>query len=289
MAEVRYRTKLLAADYDLAATLDSGQAFRWVRRGDSWESVIGGRWVTLRQDGGCIAAGTNRSPDDWGWLRNYLRCDEALEPILNSFPDDQPMKVSVAACRGLRLLRQEPWECLASFICSASKRIVQIRQIVDHLCTRHGTVVGPPTARVRQDFPSADRLAACSEPELRECKMGWRARYVRDSAAMVAAGEVDLRGLASLDCATARRELLRLPGVGRKVADCVLLFAYGFQEAFPVDVWIGRGLRELYFPRRKPTRQRLEKFAASHFGPYAGYAQQYLFHYVRTIRKTESS
>lgn len=288
MIGVRHRTELPASDYDLAATLDSGQAFRWVRTDDGWQSVLAGHWVTLQQRGDRIEAGTNRRPGDWRWLSDYLRCEEELDPILRSFPDDEPMRVSVAACRGLRLLRQEPWECLVSFICSASKQIVQIRQIVDQLCLRHGETVGPDNALIRHAFPVAERLAACSEAELRDCKMGWRARYVRDTARMVADGEIDLAAIAKLDCESARRELLRLPGVGRKVADCVLLFAYGFQAAFPVDVWIGRGLRELYFPRRKPTRQRLEKFTTSYFGPYAGYAQQYLFHYVRTIRKRET-
>jgi len=287
MTGVRYRSELSAPDYDLAATLESGQAFRWKPAGDSWESVIRGHWVELRQFGDRIEAGSNRRPGDWQWLRDYLRCDESLAAIVKTFPDDVPMKESVAACRGLRLLRQEPWECLISFICSASKQIVQIRQIVGNLCRHYGTIVAPAGAGVRHSFPTAERIAECSESELRECKIGWRAKYVRDTARMIVAGEVDLVGLAALDCDSARRELLRLPGVGRKVADCVLLFAYGFQEAFPVDVWIGRGLRELYFPRRKPTRKRLEKFTTTYFGPYAGYAQQYLFHYVRTIRQRD--
>lgn len=289
MAAVRHQTKLRARDYDLAATLDSGQSFRWVEREGEWESVIAGRWVSLRQEGGSIVARTNRRPEDWQWLRDYLRCDEELGPILKTFPTDEAMTAAVGACRGLRLLRQEPWECLASFICSSSKQIVQIRQIVDRLCTGYGRIVGPASATVRYAFPEPERIAACTEEELRDCKMGYRAPYVLGTARRVASGEADLQRISELPCNEARRELMKLPGVGRKVADCVLLFAYGFQEAFPIDVWIGRGLRELYFPRRQPTRKRLETFTARHFGPYAGYAQQYLFHYVRTIRSRKTT
>ena len=287
MSRFRHQTELMAADYDLSATLESGQAFRWEQVGDAWEAVVAGRWVSLRQQGDTIAAGTNRAPGDWAWLREYLRCDEELGPIVNSFPKDAAFASALAACRGLRLLRQEPWECLASFICSSSKQIVQIRQIVSALCVRHGSVVGPVGAVVRHTFPAAERLANCSEAELRECKMGYRAPYLSGSARMVAAREIDLAGLGNRTCVEARRELMRLPGVGRKVADCVLLFAYGYQEAFPVDVWIDRGLRELYFPRKEPTKKRLEEFTKTYFGPYAGYAQQYLFHYVRAIRARE--
>lgn len=269
-------------DYDLDGTLDSGQAFRWRQTEGEWEGVIDDRWVSLRQDGQQITATVAGKAGDWTWLKDYLRLDEDLASITATFPDDEAMRESVEECRGLRLLRQPAWECLASFICSSSKQIVQIRQIVANLCLRYGAPVKCKSNSDWQAFPAAKRLASCSEAELRECKMGYRAPYVLGSAKMVASGEVDLVALQNLDCDSARKVLMTLPGVGRKVADCVLLFAYGFQSAFPIDVWIERGLQELYFPRRKPTRKRLEQFSLSYFGPHAGYAQQYLFHYVRT-------
>ena len=269
-------------DYDLAATLESGQAFRWRCTDKAWEGVVGHRWVRLTQSGNEITAETVGNVRDWAWLDQYLMLDENIGEIVETFPDDVAMESSLRACKGLRLLRQPHWECLASFICSSSKQIVQIRQIVANLCDRYGDRLPSRSKLAWHSFPAPERLAECSEAELRDCKMGYRAPYVLGSAEMVAGGDVDLADLAELDCTSARRELMRLPGVGRKVADCVLLFGYGYQEAFPIDVWIGRGLRELYFPRRKPTRKRLEKFTATYFGPYAGYAQQYLFHYVRT-------
>ena len=193
------------------------------------------------------------------------------------------MAAAVSHCAGLRLLRQEPWECLASFILSSTKQIVQIQQIVALLCERHGEpVLAPGNRPPLHAFPSAEQLARVSAAELRECKMGFRAPYLKGSAQMVASGEVDLQRIAALDLEAAREELLRLPGVGRKIADCVLLFAYGFPAAFPIDVWIMKGLTQLYFPRRKPALKRLHAFSRSYFGPHSGYAQQYLFHYLRT-------
>jgi N-glycosylase/DNA lyase len=223
---------------------------------------------------------------DWRWLTEYLQLEVDLVPVLASFPNDEPMRAAVASCRGLRLLRQAPWECLASFILSSTKRIVQIRQIVARLCERFGEQVNvPPNLPRVYDFPRAGRIARAGEAELRDCKMGFRAPNLRKAARMVADGAVDLDRLPGLSIDEARETLMRLPGVGRKIADCVLLFAYGFQDAFPVDVWVMKALRRLYFPRRPVSLERLQTFATTHFGPYAGYAQQYLFHYARVHAK----
>jgi len=196
------------------------------------------------------------------------------------------MRDSVAACRGLRLLRQEPWECLASFICSSTKQIVQIQQIVGLLCRRFGeTLAVPLGTEPAWAFPTVERLAGASEAELRACKLGFRAPYLSGAARKLAAGDIDLARLAERPLEEARAALVTLPGVGVKIADCVLLFAYGFHEAFPMDVWIIKALQQLYFPKRPPKLPRLRRFSQTHFGPYGGYAQQYLFHYMRTARK----
>src|SRR5438552_13584616 len=117
--------------------------------------------------------------------------------------------------------------------------------------------------------------------------MGFRAPNLLKTARMISAGEVDLARLGQLSVEEARDELCRLPGVGNKIANCVLLFAYGFQEAFPVDVWVMKALRQLYFPKRRPSPRRLLRFTATHFGSNAGYAQQYLFHYMRNRRELD--
>ena len=134
-------------------------------------------------------------------------------------------------------------------------------------------------------FTTPQRIAAATESELRACKMGFRAPHLLAAARRIADGQLDPDRLRHRPLAEAREELMQLRGVGAKIADCVLLFACGFEEAFPVDVWVERALRQLYFPRRRTTAKRLRHFAATHFGPHAGYAQQYLFHYMRTKRK----
>ncbi len=273
-------------DYDLGMTLSSGQAFRWRQEGETWVGVIHGRWVRLRPSASSIMAEVAQPVRDWNWLTEYLQLELDVNTVLASFPDDEPMQAATAACRGLRLLRQDPWECLASFILSSTKQILQIQQIITLLCQRYGPPVlaalGCPPAYA---FPSPDRLATLSETELRACKMGFRAPFLLAAAREVAEGKLQLNALVKLPLNSARAELLGLAGVGRKISDCVLLFAYGQQAAFPVDVWVMKALRQLYFPRRKVSLPRLQEFAATHFGPHAGYAQQYLFHYARSQMK----
>jgi N-glycosylase/DNA lyase len=270
-------------DYDLAATLTSGQAFRWEACGGGWTGVVHGRRVTLRQRGESLAAETAIPQTDWQWLADYLQVAVKLDAVLATFPEEAPMLDAVSACRGLRLLRQDPWECLASFILSSTKQIVQIRQIVATLCKRYGTPAAIPAGEPAAfAFPTAEQRAGLTEAQLRACKMGFRAPYLLATARLVAEDKYDLQHLGRLDLASARAQLLALPGVGRKIADCVLLFGFGFPTAFPLDVWVLRALRELYFRGKRPTTPKLKSFAATHFGPNAGYAQQYLFHFIRT-------
>ena len=276
---------LAVRHYDLAATLTSGQAFRWRPADDAWVGVIGRNWVRLRSRDSTLLAETATPVTDWTWLTDYLQPELDLESIIQTFPTDEPMQAAVKSCLGLRLLRQDPWECLASFILSSTKQIVQIQQIIGVLCERFGEpVLVAPGQEPAYAFPSPARLASAAECDLRACKMGFRAPYLLATAREIANGKFDLHQLKTLPAAEARAALMQLPGVGRKIADCVLLFAYGFQSAFPVDVWVMKALQQLYFPRRRVKLARLHEFAATHFGPNAGYAQQYLFHYVRTKR-----
>jgi N-glycosylase/DNA lyase len=280
LASVEFTVK----HYDLAVTLSCGQAFRWRQNGGVWEGVIGSRWVRLWQNADGISA-ESIAPADWQWLRHYLQLDVSLEEVVATFPQDPAMLAAVSHCRGMRLLRQEPWECLASFICSSSKQVVQIQQMTALLSSRFGEplTVGERSAPAFS-FPTAASIAAASEAELRECKLGFRAPYLLGTARALEAGKIDLSRLSELPLDEARAVLIELPGVGVKIADCVLLFAYGFQRAFPVDVWISRALREIYFPKRRPKPARVREFSQSYFGPHSCYAQQYLFHYMRTSR-----
>ena len=280
------RTRLFPVrDYDLAATFASGQTFRWQLRDRNWIGVVGKRWVLLQADQCSITAEAAEPVAHWGWLEEYLQLPVDLAAVLRTFPDDEPIRAALAACRGLRLLRQDPWECLASFILSSTKQISQIQHIISLLCERYGEPVAVPTGHAPLcAFPTAARLARASEAELRSCKMGFRAPYLLATARSIAGGGFDLGRMQTLPVEAARAELMTLPGVGRKIADCVLLFAYGCSDAFPVDVWVAKALQQLYFPRRRVRLPGLQQFAAMHFGPNAGYAQQYLFHYMRSLR-----
>src|SRR5262249_15472671 len=153
---------------------------------------------------------------DWRWLTHYLQTHLELAAVLSAFPNDEPMRAAVNSCRGLRLLRQPPWECLASFILSSTKQIVQIQQIVALLCERFGEPLPALDNAPAWSFPSPERLAGVSEAELRACKMGFRAPYLLATARAVANRELDLESLRQKSADAARAELTQLPGVGRK-------------------------------------------------------------------------
>lgn len=272
--------RINVSDFDLAATLDCGQAFRWRRGPDGWFTGFVGREVwRLRQTGDTVAAVVNRGPaghDSGSYqarLQHYLSLDVSLAKIVATFPDDEPLHQAVRQHWGLRLLRQEPWETLASFIASSTKQIAQIRQIVENLARRFGE---------NGAFPAVDVIARATERQLRACKLGFRAAYLLAAARAIHSGRLRLERLPGMDYERALEELMKLPGVGEKIADCTLLFSCGHDEAFPMDVWVERSLRRLYFPERKVSRRQLREFARSHFGPHAGWAQQYLFFQERT-------
>lgn len=275
----RQKQTLTVADFSLDHTLDSGQAFRWKRGANgSWNGVAGGQSVRLRQAGNQIEI----EADNFGRVAGYFQWHIKLREIVAAFPKDEHLDAAVASCWGLRILKQEPWECLASFIASSTKQIVQIKQIVENLAKNCGSQIGDCEL---YSFPSVETVAACTHDELWSCKLGFRAKYLLGSARMIAEGRLYLQKIDAMCCDEAREYLCQLPGVGEKIANCVLLFGYGKLDAFPIDVWVERCLREMYFARkRKVTPKRLRAFARDYFGPHAGYAQQYLFHYVRTQR-----
>ncbi len=264
-------------DFHLGHTLECGQAFRWRPAGHGYEGVVDRAVVRAAQTGDKLTL--DGAPAEA--LAHYFQLHEDLASIVRAFPADEHLRRAVAFGSGMRLLRQEPWECLASFICSSAKQFVQICQVVDNLCR----VLGEPFeagGRAVFAFPSAPAVARATHEQLRSCKMGFRAKNLLAAARLVDSGQVRLDAIAAMDYPRAVEELTKLPGVGPKVADCALLFGWGRQEAFPVDVWIERALRRLYFAgQRRVTRRCLMEFRQSYFGRYAGYAQQYLFHYVR--------
>jgi N-glycosylase/DNA lyase len=278
-------TTVTARDFDLEKTLNCGQVFHWEKSGIGFAGAIGVRAVYVEQKGdrlsfeGAMAKG----------IADYFSLDHPLMEICGSFPPDPAMTAARDFCRGLRIIRQPPWECLATFITSSMKQVAHIRQISLTLRKRYGEakqILGHEIFT----FPPAERIGALTEPELRGCALGYRAKNLLATARLVASGEANLEEWSKLPDESLRERLCELPGVGAKVANCVMLFAYERLRAFPIDVWIERVLREQYFPRkRKVTAQQLRAFCDRYFGEHGGYAQQYLFHHARKGRAAQGA
>jgi N-glycosylase/DNA lyase len=286
--------EISAPDFDLEKTLDSGQVFHWEKVGKGFAGTIADCAVYIEQRGN-VLTGWNTGGKLDGFkpsslrrlVMNYLALDHPLADICASFPNDPIMNAARQFCRGLRIIRQPKWECLATFICSSMKQVAHIRQISLALRRRFGserTVGDHPV----YTFPPAQRIARGSEDDLRECALGYRARNLLMTARLVRSGKANLEAWSALCDADLSEKLCALPGVGAKVANCVMLFAYERLRAFPIDVWIERTLKQQYFPRhKKVTTLRLREFSDAYFGEHSGYAQQYLFHHARMAsRKT---
>ena len=326
-------TEISAYDFDLAMTLDSGQVFHWERIGHGFVGTMGERAIYVEQAGAvlkvrCVetAQPAREARALPGIVATYFALDHQLAEVCASFPDDPVMNAARDFCRGLRIIRQSKWECLATLICSSMKQVAHIRQISRKLRERFGEArkislqrsiqntqggsaapramlidsasptfvnIEQGTARstnncIAYTFPTVKRIAQSSEKELRKCALGYRAKNLLATARLVASGEADLEAWAALCDLELRTRLCELPGVGAKVANCVMLFAYERLRAFPIDVWIERVLREKYFPRaRKLTGRRLRAFSETYFGEHGGYAQQYLFHHARRTNRPE--
>jgi N-glycosylase/DNA lyase len=281
--------EISSPDFDLAMTLDSGQVFHWQKIGNGFVGAIADYAVYVEQDGDAlkakmegVAPGSQElAPPVAELVKHYFALDHPLAAICASFPKDPAMSAARRFCRGLRIIRQPKWECLATFICSSMKQVAHIRQISKALRERF-SVPRKIDRHVAHTFPSARRLSESSESELRKCALGYRAKNLLATARLVGSGEADLDAWSALSDADLRENLCALPGVGAKIANCVMLFAYERLRAFPIDVWIERVLREKYFPRKgKATVHRLREFSETYFGKHRGYAQQYLFHYAR--------
>jgi N-glycosylase/DNA lyase len=289
-------TKIPGPDFDLEKTVNSGQVFHWQKVGDGFVGTIGDLAVFVEQTNDSLEVRCGGTPQPArqrralpGIVARYFALDHPLAEIYESFPKDPTMDAARGFCRGLRIIRQPKWECLATFICSSMKQVAHIRQISLALRKRFGEQrrIGD---HLVYTFPSARRLAQASEKELLECKLGYRAKNLRGTARLVSSGKADLEVWSALSDSELRKQLCALPGVGPKIANCVMLFAYERLRAFPIDVWIERVLRQHYFSRRrKLTAQRLRQFSETYFGEHGGYAQQYLFHHARMAQGQRNS
>jgi N-glycosylase/DNA lyase len=290
------RHAISAPDFELKKTLNSGQVFHWIAADEEFYGLIGDVPVLIRQKDEILLveagnAATPGSPEIAPPLpemvSQYFALDHPLTEICRSFPNDPAMNAAVDYCAGLRIIRQPKWECLATFICSSMKQVAHIRQMSHALRRRFGERREISGKEV-YTFPTASRIAGLSEDQLRDCALGYRAKNLLVTAKMLASGKANLDEWQNLSDADLIKELCALPGVGPKVANCVMLFAYERLRAFPIDVWIDRVLRERYFSRkRRPTAAKLRAFTAEYFGQHGGYAQQYLFHHARTSSRKQ--
>lgn len=255
-------------EFDLDQTLNCGQSFRWRREADGDFIGVAGRYpARMRQQGDDILI---ISTADEAFWRYYFDTDTDYGALRRLFCNTEQLVEPCLCAGGIRILRQDGWEALASFIISQNNNIKRISGIIERLCEGFGDAVGEGVCA----FPPPERLAGCTVEDLAPLRCGFRARYLIDAARKVCDGTVRLDALGGLPLPEARDMLTQIVGVGRKVADCALLFGFYRLECFPVDVWIGRALKELFadgFPEE--------------LAPYAGIAQQMLFHYMRTRPK----
>ncbi len=302
-----------AGDLDLEQTLESGQCFRWQRVGvGHYVGVVGRSVLSVRQElvedpvvpegpsgrwdeRASRARASRRNvlrvrflggeipPDAAGFLIRYFDCARDYTAIVRGLRRDAAFARVVPRRAGIHILRQDPFEVLISFIISANNHIPRIRKIIERLCLRYGEEIPTPCG-VAHSFPRPEVLAEARLEDLRQqCGVGYRDRYVRAAARAIAAAS-DFAAWDGWPTPLLRRRLQELEGVGEKVADCVLLFGFHRLDVFPVDTWIARAMRALYFPNGRPRLSDIRACARERFGPYAGIAQQHLYAAFRSRR-----
>lgn len=254
--------------FNLDLTLCCGQAFRWQKTpGGGWRGVAYGRALELYQNGeGLLLKNTDQAVYESVWKR-YFDLDTDYDAFCRALRRDRYLRQAIGENPGIRILRQEPWETLCSFILSQNNNIPRIKGIIQRLCEGFGE----PLGHGDYAFPPPERIAALDTGDLAPLRAGFRAGYILDAARKAASGELNLKQLESLPTGEAREQLMSIRGVGRKVADCTLLYGFGRLEVVPVDVWMRRVADELY-PGGLPA-------CADGCG---GVAQQYLFHWRRS-------
>lgn len=254
---------------NLAETFDCGQCFRWEENDGRFSAVVKNKYTTVYKDGDTLII-ENCSEDE---LQNIfaeyfdltLDYNAVRDSLVAQFPI---LKEAVEHAPGIHILAQEPWEALCSFIISQNNNIPRIKGIISRLCEAYGKQCGKSYT-----FPEAKTLAALEPEDLKDLRAGFRAGYIIDGARKVASGQVDLDALKTAPIAEAREKLMTIRGVGPKVAECTLLYGLHRLEAFPIDTWMKKAMSTLY-----------RELSPTDFGEYAGIAQQYIFHYSRTVK-----
>ena len=256
-------------DFDLPHTLDCGQAFRWRNEGNVWSGVAFNKFLKLEKaDDGTIILYDTTIEDFENLWRDYFDLDRNYTEIINVLSENETLKKACEYSHGIRILNQEPFETLCSFIISQNNNIKRIKGIIERLCENFGEYKNG-----YYSFPTPEKIANLTLEDLVPLRSGFRAKYLLDAAKKVSSGEIDLYNLKNLPLDDARNELMKITGVGPKVADCCLLFSHRHTAAFPKDVWIKRAM-EVLFDGELPENAK----------EYAGIAQQFIFFYARDTK-----
>jgi len=277
----------LHQSFDPVVSINSGQVFLWEKHGDSWYGIHGEHIVRLTRVDGNVEITT--FPEDRSCDQRMFRLDDDAKSIFREISRDSFVRRLVRMYPGLRLIRQEPHQCLFSFVCASNTNIPMIRRMLYNLIRKFG---GPTTVDGMEffTFPSAADISRAGIDELRACGLGYRAKAVKAAAGAITIGQLDFDALKNATYEEAKKELLQVYGIGNKIADCVLLFSLEKLDAFPIDVWIARALAGHYkwFHNKKLANklsprqyEQLSETAREYFGRYAGYAQQYLYYHMR--------
>jgi len=267
--------------FDVAQTLECGQCFRFNKL-DEGEYVIvaKSRVIHIKQSEDSIEFYPCDKKDFDGIWKEYFDFDRDYAKIKSTLADmDDVLKEAVAFAPGIRILNQEPWECLISFIISQNNRIPMIKQVIRNISEKYGTSLEDYFL-----FPTLEQIDGVSQEELMLCKTGFRAKYIIDAIKNVKSGNVDFEKLKDVSTENARKKLMEIKGVGEKVSDCVLLFSMGRRDVFPTDVWVKRVMEHFYFDGKNTKIKDIHSFAEDKFGGLSGFAQQYLFHYARQLK-----
>lgn len=273
--------------FHIGQILESGQVFRFDKISDvSYLLVAKQKLIKITQQVGSTSiiihnAHSGELEEIW---KDYFDLDTDythIEEVLSQ--KDEYMRQAISFGKGIRILRQDPWEMLISFIISQNKAIPHIKQCIRNITERFGQALGEEDKdeHVYYSFPTPEQLSRATEEELRECKVGFRAPYIMDACQKIYSGEIVLNDIYRMPTLEAKKELMKIKGVGPKIADCILLFAFGKSEVFPTDVWIKRVIEGIYFEGKEIKLEEIQQFAKDYFGELAGYAQQYLFFYGR--------
>ena len=270
--------------FELPHIFDCGQCFRWNRESDdSYTGVTKSRIINVKKEMGKIIFDQTSLEDFYSLWVSYFDLERNYDEIKNKLSkDDLVMKNATSHGHGIRILNQDEWETLLSFIISANRGIPLIKKSIEALCERYGTFLGKYRGKAYYDFPKPEALINKSVEEIMQSHTGYRAKHIVDAAAIVAEKQIDIYTLQNLTTEEARTQLIRFGGIGPKVSDCVLFFSMGKIDAFPIDVWVKRVMEYFYLPQGTSMKT-IQEYAKEQFGAYGGFAQQYLFYYAREL------